>query len=119
MHAKRLDRVFSDIKNAKSSIIIVLTPKSRLSDEWINTLENTKSNVKVKIYGPTANLNRSHLLIENTDIVFPLIILDEQIIWLGHPLENVKNSEPPSIAVRAVSNHLSSFFIKQLPGQLR
>ncbi|WP_445487030.1 AAA domain-containing protein [Niallia sp. 03133] len=117
MHAKRLDNLFSDIKNAKSSIIIVLTPKSRLSAEWIKTLENTKNNVQVKIYGPTSNLNRSHLFIENMDIVFPMIILDEQIIWLGHPLENVKNSEPPSIAVRAVSNHLSSFLMKQLPEQ--
>ncbi|MFT8323320.1 MAG: AAA domain-containing protein [Bacillus sp. (in: firmicutes)] len=115
MHAKRLDKVLKDIKQAKTSIVIALTSKSSLPYEWIEQLEITKSTIKLKIFGEPFPLERAYEQVESKEIIFPCIIIDQQICWLGHPLENVKNSVPPSIAVSIHSVAFAQFMLKQLP----
>ncbi|MGP7815815.1 AAA domain-containing protein [Niallia sp. 01092] len=114
MHAKQLDKVFADIKSAKHSITIALPQNTSLPFEWIEQLEKTKKTVVVTYFGPSLQLERPYDRKQWNDIPFPIIIIDEQIIWLGHPLESVIGSLPPSIAVRMHSIFLAQYMLKQL-----
>lgn len=113
-HGKKLDTVQADIKRAKSSINIVLTKGTQFPNEWLVMLSERKKQVTVMIYGENP-VSKDYRFTRWDDQTYPMIIIDEKIVWFGHPLESVKRIKLPSIAVRVKSISLAEYLLKQLP----
>ncbi|WP_328588901.1 AAA domain-containing protein [Niallia nealsonii] len=113
-HGKKLDIIQADIKRARSSIVFVLTKGTHFSIEWITMLNERKKQVPVTIYGEKSP-SKDYRFTNWEDSTFPMMIIDEKIVWLGHPLEGVKRIKPPSIAARVKSVSLAEYLLKQLP----
>lgn len=113
MHARKLERVKADIDGAVKTITVSL-PKGRgLSDEWIELLNRRGKGVMLTLLaeeraaGLSAGNQTSELF------PFPSIIIDNQLTWLGLPVEANIRALPPFIAARVESkrfvNLLSSY----------
>jgi len=113
-HGKKLETVQADMKRAKSSIILVLTNGTALSREWFAMLSESKRQIKITVYSEKP-VSMEHRFTKWEDPAFPFLIIDEKIVWLGHPIESVKRMKPPSIAARIKSISLAEYLLKQLP----
>ena len=114
IHALKLDKVFRDLKSAKKSIILSLTEETILTEEWKNHLAKRSPFVKLTVLtggDSFATIQPDQLLNENSS--FPFIIIDEQLLWLGLPLEAVKGVHPPYIAARLHSEKVCEYLIGQ------
>ncbi|WP_066048273.1 DEAD/DEAH box helicase [Robertmurraya korlensis] len=100
MHAKKLEKVMSDVISAKTEIIVSLPEGKQLSNEWNRFLQ--RSNVKYK-----------HLKKENQP-PFPIVMVDQKILWIGVPYEAVSGTLPPYVSVRVSSEALCTYFLSQL-----
>lgn len=87
MHARKWDRVMDDMKQSYSSVIIGLPNLDSLPEEWKSSLAKWKKKVSVI----------------TEDVIFPFIIIDHHILWLGVPVEATKNTRPPFVCVRVDS----------------
>jgi hypothetical protein len=113
MHALKLEKVFQDIESAKSSIMIFLPESAMLSEQWKDKLKNRSKSVKLTVFAgePWAELQPDQLL--NESLSFPFIIIDDQLLWLGLPVEAVKGVQPPYIAARLDSAKVCEYFLGQ------
>ncbi|WP_096154478.1 AAA domain-containing protein [Bacillus sp. FJAT-45066] len=113
-HARKTDFIFQDIKQAKKSVVISIPNSDKLPEEWTKELNAIKNNVIVKIMASPSMENLTKHTQTETDIPFPILIIDEEIFWLGAPVECIQHTRPPYVAIRVQSNH----FIEQLTSQL-
>ncbi|MEH7502668.1 AAA domain-containing protein [Neobacillus drentensis] len=113
IHALKLEKVIQDMDSAQSSIIISLPEQTFLSDQWKDKLKNRSHSVKLTVFAgePWEELQPDHLL--NVSLSFPFIMIDEQIFWLGLPLEAAKGVQPPYIAARLHSEKVCEYFLGQ------
>lgn len=101
MHARRLEKVFEDIRLAKREVIIALPDSFLLSAEWISMLNPNQSKVTIISTKVNRNLPANRFIL-NT-ISFPLIVIDNKYVWLGVPIEANTRVEPPFVAIRVNS----------------
>jgi hypothetical protein len=47
-------------------------------------------------------------------VSFPFVIIDQQKLWLGLPLEATVNVRPPYVAARMTSKAVVDYFLSQL-----
>jgi hypothetical protein len=113
MHARKLEKVFQDIKSARASIVISLPVKTALSEQWTEKLKNRGKGIKLTIFSEEqwTELLPDEWLKES--LSFPFIIIDRKLFWLGLPLEGVKCANPPFVAARLDSLKLSDYFLGQ------
>ena len=115
IHARKTEVIFQDMKRAKKSIIFSIPKSEKLPKEWIDELHSLNNSVKVTLMcSSTTGPITKHKQLE-TDIPFPLLLIDETILWLGAPVECIDNTHPPYVAVRVQS----SVFMEQLISQLK
>lgn len=100
MHAKKLEKLMSDVKSAKSEILVSLPQGKELSNEWNQLLQG--SSVKL--------IFRQ----EEKQPPFPYVMVDNKIFWLGVPYEAANGTLPPYISVRVQSERLCTYFLSQL-----
>jgi hypothetical protein len=100
MHAKKLEKLMSDVRSAKSEILVSLPEGKVLSDEWNRLLQG--SSVK-PIFRQ-----------EEKQPPFPFVMVDNKIFWLGVPYEAANGTLPPYISVRVHSERLCTYFLSQL-----
>ena len=112
-HAKNTEDILEDMKNG-SSAVVVMPGTNRAPSEWIQLLESVVENTACKIYGPSEYVKCKGAKIVEYDALFPFIIVDERVVWIGHPLELVPAAKPPSVAVRIESKQLAAYLLKQL-----
>jgi hypothetical protein len=113
MHALKLEKVFLDVKSAKSSIIISLPEQTSLSEEWKEKLKNRSKSVRLTVIAEEAWLELDPNQWHNEGLSFPFIIIDQQLLWLGLPVEAVKGVQPPYIAARLNSEKVCEYVIGQ------
>ncbi|OIJ16368.1 DNA helicase [Anaerobacillus alkalilacustris] len=114
MHALKLDRVFQDLKQARTSIIISLPSQMGLPKEWREQIAATHSKVKVKIISEQPLTLNHKVEYINEELPFPFVLIDRQFLWLGLPFEASKMSHPPYVAVRLDSNKFVEQFLSCL-----
>ncbi|KMJ59516.1 DNA helicase [Bacillus sp. LL01] len=98
LHARKKERVWKDIKDSKTSIILGTPDQANLPQEWENTLSKLKKRVSRISEG----------------ISFPFIMIDNRVLWLGVPVEATRNTKPPYVSVRVDSPALCRELIHQL-----
>lgn len=114
IHALKLDKVFNDLKHAHSSIVISLPPHMVLSEQWKSAIVNRNQSTELTII---SEMSWSELQPDNWQeegYTFPFIIIDQQILWLGLPLERGKGIQPPFIAARLASEKVCEYLFGQL-----
>ncbi|MFC0477533.1 AAA domain-containing protein [Robertmurraya beringensis] len=100
MHAKKLEKLISDVKSAKSEILVSLPKGKELSNEWIRHLQG--SSVKLIIRQ------------EEKQPPFPFVMIDKKILWVGVPYDATNGTLPPFISIRVYSERLCTYFLSQL-----
>ncbi|MCM3584285.1 AAA domain-containing protein [Mesobacillus maritimus] len=113
-HARKQSKVFQDLQSAKNSIVIAIPEGKTLATEWERMLAKRHPKVSFTLVSkqPMQHLQPNQWMDEN--IAFPFILIDEEILWLGQPLEAVVDVDPPFVAARLHSRKVSEFFIGQL-----
>lgn len=114
MHARKLEPVLTDMKNARESIVISLPNQSILTPEWIQALNSRKSSVKLTVLSDQQTSLTPDFM-ENSRIAFPFVMIDRQYFWLGLPLNQGENLLPPYVAARLDSLSVCQQFLAQLP----
>jgi hypothetical protein len=114
IHARKLDYIFRDIESARSSIIISLPKQTRLSGEWKEKLKNKHKQTKLKIFS-VENWKELHAdSMENINLSFPFVMIDQRLLWLGLPLEGMTGVQPPNIAARLTSVKICEYLLNQI-----
>lgn len=113
MHGRKLDRIFQDIDNARSSIVISLPSQTVLTNEWKEKLNNRPQHVGLTVLSSEdwPNLLPTEKVEES--LTFPFVIIDNRFLWLGMPLEGLHGVQPPYIAVRLDSEKVTEYFLGQ------
>ncbi|MRX70762.1 AAA family ATPase [Bacillus lacus] len=93
-HAKNIEPVLQDLRGSSSSAVIHLPSGEDLHSTWKNCCPHLS-------------------IMKETKVPFPFIIIDESILWLGVPFQEVKGSRPPYAALRVNSPGLAEFLLKQ------
>ncbi len=114
IHARKLEQCFHDLDSAKSSIVLSLSGGTHLSEEWRNQLikRDKKAKLTVISTGDWTELDANTNLEMN--VPFPFILIDEQILWLGLPLEDAKEIAPPYVAARLDSKQIGEYLLGQI-----
>lgn len=112
-HARNVKDISQDIKHAKT-VCIVMPENSKPPIEWLQLLDHVAEYPKCKIYGQAKWAKTRGVKSLPYDGGYPYVIIDEQIVWIGHPLQLVSGAKPPSIAVRMESKQLAAYLLKQL-----
>lgn len=112
IHARKLEAVFQDINSANSSIILSLPEGAPMSEVWTEQLLNRKKRVKLTVISKERWSKCDDWRDES--VPFPFVLIDEQILWLGLPLEGAKEVQPPYVAVRLSSKKVCEYLLKQL-----
>lgn len=113
IHALKIEQVFRDLKSATKSITISI-PTS-LSKQWLDVLATKGERVKLTIISQQTQTAKLIATFIDQEVPFPFVIIDEQLLWLGLPLEGAKNSHPPYVAARLNSGTFVDYFLGQLP----
>ncbi|KOP81656.1 DNA helicase [Bacillus sp. FJAT-21945] len=116
MHARKLERVKADIDGAAKTITVSLPKGRSLSEEWIDILNRRGKGVMLTLL---AEERADGLRAENQTselLPFPFIIIDNQLIWLGLPVEANVRALPPFIAARAESKLLVNVLLSYING---
>lgn len=112
-HAKNTEDILGDLKNGKSAVV-VMPGTNPAPLEWIQLIDSVAEYTACKIYGPSDYHKYNGAKIIDYDALFPYIIIDEHVVWIGHPLQLVPGAKPPSVAVRIESKQLAAFLLKQM-----
>ncbi|MEH7415397.1 AAA domain-containing protein [Neobacillus drentensis] len=114
MHARRLEQVFQDLDSARVSIVLSLPEQTRLTSEWEEKLKNRSKSVKLTLVSNDLwqDLQPEQIIPES--LPFPFIIIDEELLWLGLPLEGAKEIQPPYVAARLESVKVTNYLLSQL-----
>ncbi|WP_243292189.1 AAA domain-containing protein [Bacillus sp. FJAT-47783] len=118
MHAKKLEKVFQDIRQAKSSILISVPTYSFIPDEWVQVLNERKAQVQLTMMSSSAphkSLSFNHYI--TYELPFPFVIIDNRFLWLGLPLFVTEKLRPPYVAARLDSKLFVEHFLLQLPNE--
>ncbi|PLT35542.1 AAA domain-containing protein [Bacillus sp. V5-8f] len=114
MHAKKLEQAFQDISLAKSSVILSLPNGTGLPEDWLERLKKRPYNVSLTIMSDRPIHEVQPDLNMSAKVDFPFMIIDECLLWLGHPWEAMIGSRPPHVAARLdstlIAKHLISLF---------
>ncbi|MGG7618342.1 AAA domain-containing protein [Bacillus coreaensis] len=100
MHAKKLEKLTSDVRSAKSEILVSIPEGKELSNEWNRLLQGASIKQIFKQ--------------EEKQPPFPFVMVDNKILWLGVPYEAAIGTLPPYISVRVHSERLCTYFLSQL-----
>ncbi|NHM32548.1 AAA domain-containing protein [Neobacillus terrae] len=119
MHALKLDRIFQDISQATSSIILCLPNGAALSQKWVEALENRKKKAKLIIISDSTEERLEPDFKEEEPFSFPFVMIDGQILWLGMPLEGLKDARPPFVTARLESEKICSHLLDQMKERVR
>ncbi|MGG3888820.1 DEAD/DEAH box helicase [Metabacillus fastidiosus] len=112
MHARKLERVFDDMKKAQKSIIISLPAHTVLTEQWLEKLTEMRNIVTVISDKQYSFQPRKQI---EQFIPFPFILIDHRYFWLCLPLEGSKNISPPFVAARLDSVFFAEQFLGKLP----
>ncbi|MEH7121257.1 AAA domain-containing protein [Neobacillus vireti] len=112
MHARRLEKVFQDIHSARS-IVVSLPKQTSLSPVWKGTLNNRGKHVKLTVISDDEWLEILPDQRVAEPLSYPFLIIDEQVLWLGLPVEGSKDIKPPYVAVRLKSEKVSDYLLSQ------
>ncbi|MBO1512077.1 AAA domain-containing protein [Metabacillus bambusae] len=114
IHAKKLDLMIEDIHQARKSIFIGLPSGNELTKEWETILNNR--NDKVLLTSMTSekieNVKVDKVIMHS--VSFPFIIIDQEKLWLGLPVEATVYVRPPYVAARITSKAVVDYFLSQL-----
>ncbi|CAH2713719.1 RecBCD enzyme subunit RecD [Neobacillus rhizosphaerae] len=113
MHGLKLEKVFQDIAGAKSSIVVSLPVQTVLSEQWKEKLINRKKEIKLTVISLEEWLELQPDDWLDKSLSFPFIMIDQQLFWLGLPLEGAKRVRPPFIAARLDSSKVSENLLDQ------
>lgn len=95
-HGTRIDLLKKDLARSQKEVFVsVPESKEVLNAEWKQLF--AKSNV-----------------VSSSDIPFPMVIVDQKVVWFGFPLALVQGSMPPSLAARIHSPYLASYLLKYI-----
>lgn len=95
-HGTRIDLLKKDLARSQKEVFVsVPESKEVLNAEWKQLF--AKSNV-----------------VSSSDIPFPMVIIDQKVVWFGFPLALVQGSMPPSLAARIHSPYLASYLLKYI-----
>ncbi|PLS08564.1 AAA domain-containing protein [Neobacillus cucumis] len=113
MHARRLEKVFQDINYAGISLVISLPAQTSLNGEWKERLKNRRGTVNLTVISEDEwlELQPNHRV--QVSLSFPFIMIDQQILWLGLPLEGSKDIRPPYVAARLDSEKVCEYLYSQ------
>ncbi|WP_338447796.1 AAA domain-containing protein [Niallia oryzisoli] len=114
MHAKQLAGVIKDIRYAKRSIVLSMPCDHELSEEWMQALTSRSKAVEVTYFSAYAPKGLPVNHFRNVSLPFPFVCVDQQILWLGLPLEGTKLVKPPYVTVRLDSQAVSEYFLSQI-----
>ncbi|OIJ12850.1 DNA helicase [Anaerobacillus arseniciselenatis] len=114
LHALKLEPVFKDVKIAKKSVFISLPQNTELTPEWQEVISSISEGVNISIVCKQRALSNRQVHYIEADLPFPFVIIDESVIWLGHPLEGATKSKPPFVAARLYSEKFVQYFLSQL-----
>lgn len=115
IHARKLEPVFEDIQHALRSIVISLPDHTNLSKQWVDILNNRSNKIKLTIIATKDIKPINQYKKIDHSLPFPFVSIDEQILWLGLPLEGMKRLKPPYITARLDAASFTENFLKQLP----
>ncbi|MCM3177674.1 AAA domain-containing protein [Cytobacillus horneckiae] len=116
MHARKTELMFNDILAAKNSLYICLPESKNFPEQWIKIINCIKPGISITIFSENKLAGIKNHNWSNNPLSFPFILIDEMIVWVGVPIEGLKDGQPPYVAARAQSNVLASFIIQQLNG---
>jgi hypothetical protein len=114
IHARNLTHISKDIKEASRSIILCMPQTAKLSEEWLQILNNRQNATQFVFVSPEfdATLGANRWI---TDALpFPFVLIDQHILWLGVPLEGAKRIKPPFVAARLKSEAIGQFMYRQV-----
>ena len=114
MHARKLEKVFQDIDSARRSIVLSLPAQTRLAKEWIEKVKNRNKSLKLTVVSDDDWLELHSDQRVADRLSFPFIMLDEQVLWLGIPVEGAKEVQPPFVAARLESEKVSEYLLSQI-----
>ncbi|WP_299088484.1 AAA domain-containing protein [uncultured Metabacillus sp.] len=114
MHAKKLEQLKMDIQSAKNSIYIGLPSGKELNQEWLSIMRNRNRQVQLILMTKAENRHSFADQVYDFSISFPFIIIDNQYLWLGLPIEAAIGVKPPFVAARLCSTAVIDYFLKQL-----
>lgn len=113
IHARKVDAVFDDLLQARSSIILSIPAECHLPKEWVQVLSQMNKKVKLTIIS-SENLKINCSLISE-QLPFPFVLIDQKYLWIGQPFEHVKGLRPPNVAVKINSSSFAEQFLFHLP----
>jgi hypothetical protein len=113
MHARKFAPIFQDIQNGRSSIVISLPENTVLSEEWKDQLRKRRKSVKLTVISEKLWPELKGDQWVEGDTSSPFIIIDEQVLWLGQPLEAAIGVKPPYIAARLHSDKICEYLLEQ------
>jgi superfamily I DNA and/or RNA helicase len=114
-HAKKLNQVFDDILQAKSSIVLAFSPNNgQLGMDWIEALNQRQKGVILTLVSAQSIAD---LVVDqwvSRALPFPFVVIDKRIMWLGIPLEGANRVKPPFVAARLHSEAVAQYLLAQL-----
>ncbi|WML50716.1 AAA domain-containing protein [Neobacillus sp. PS3-34] len=113
IHALKLERIFNDLQSARSSIVISLPDGTVMKEQWKEMLKSRDKRVRLMVISGENWHELEPYQRLDFSLPFPFIIIDQQLFWLGLPLEGVKGVRPPYIAARLDSEKVCEYFIGQ------
>ncbi|KKI90256.1 DNA helicase [Bacillus sp. SA1-12] len=114
MHAKKLEQLKKDIQSANCSIYIGLPSGKELNQEWLTIMRDRHRQVQLILMTKTENRQSFADQVYDSSISFPFIIIDNQYLWLGLPIDASVGIRPPFVAARLSSTAVIDYFLRQL-----
>jgi hypothetical protein len=114
IHAKKLDMIKEDIRQAKQSIFLGLPSGKVMANEWKTILNNRNEKVSITSMTTEKIENVKVDQFVQQSVSFPFIIIDNQYLWLGLPVEATVNVKPPYVAARLSSKVVIEYFLSQI-----
>ncbi|MBP2241086.1 hypothetical protein J2Z40_001648 [Cytobacillus eiseniae] len=105
MYARKLEKVKQDIHSATSKIVISLPKGGQLTKEWVDLLSSRSKGIDLLMMNGEQSIE---------SFSFPFIIIDEQILWFGLPIEANLKAMPPYIAARVDSKMLANYILSYI-----
>ncbi|MED1201631.1 DEAD/DEAH box helicase [Heyndrickxia acidicola] len=115
MHAKKLERMFKDMENAKTSILVSIPAGAILSDEWHIFLNKKSHLADITFITPSRPLGVPHSSWMEASLPFSFVVIDSKIMWLGVYFEGIIRLEPPFVTLRLEAPAFMEGFLKELP----
>ncbi|RXI95536.1 DNA helicase [Anaerobacillus alkaliphilus] len=114
VHALKLDQVIQDLNRANSSVFISLPDRAELSPEWLDAVETLSHKVLVTFHSKHRLPIKRRVTYLTETLPFPCVIIDQKLLWLGHPLQKNQHVNPPYVAVRLDSRNFVEFLVGQI-----